>query len=660
MRGKRKYIAFLFTVLGLLMALSIAPLKLWEFSEHWFSTQAFKLRGHKEPDPRITIVGIDDASYEFMGDVGIDWPFPRSMWADLLKKLTDAGARVVVFDILFSDEPWDVSEDEAFRTAIIRAQKNGTTVILSASWVVASGVGGSGELGELASLEIPTDTIMEGKPEIAVASALTKLSYKDKELAYIVFEGQRYYSQAVQAYRQILKDEGRLEEFDQNPRAFGVSKARDFIINYFGPSGSIPIVPLAMMFPELLEEKVWEKREGEMQEIRASTFKDGIVFIGSVSTADNDYFWTPYEKMFGVETIAHAFNTLLTGEHIYPVDWKVSAIILALISLLTWTLVVMLRPLQGIAFFIVSFFIYQIFLFAMFIKANYLMEFTVSTASFFTTYFFTLGFRVFSEEAEKHRIRATFGRYMAPDIVKELIDNPKLAELGGIEREVALLFTDIRNYSTISEPLNPHETVEFLNRFLSRASEAIMANGGFVDKFVGDAIMAVFGAPVPLENPCASAVRSALAIVEIVHHNWKDIVGDLPIPLFRVGVGIHYGKVVMGNVGSGRRMDYTCIGDVVNVASRIESETKHYRTAILISEDVYKRLGNEFKCEYVAESLVKGRKSAVSLYKVIHPEGEEVTDLTEAVLTVSADTSYDLTYEEAQAKVLTNPPPSQA
>lgn len=645
---KRRVIAFFFTLLGLVIGLTVGALRFSEFSEHWFWTIAFKLRGEKKPNPRISIIGIDDASYELLEDIGIHWPFPRSMYADLLNRLADAGARLVIFDILFSSEPWDVSEDEKFRDAIIRAKGMGTDVILSCGWEVGSGVGGVGRVSELASLEMPTDTLMQAEPEIAIVSALTKLSYKEKELAYVDFSGKRYFSQAVQAFRLILKDQGLLERFDSNPQSFGISRFRDFIINYYGPSGTIPTHPIAMMFPELLEEKVWEKGKGEMEVIRSSTFKNGIVFVGSVATADNDYFWTPYEKMFGVETNAHALNTLLQGDLLSPVDWRVSAVILCLIALLSWALVVLLRPLHSIMFFVVASLAFELFLFLMFVVANYVMEFTLSTTTLFTTFFFTLGFRVFTEEAEKHRIRATFGRYMAPDIVNEIIENPKLAELGGIEREVALLFTDIRNYSTISEHLGPHQTVEFLNRFLSSASEAVMANGGFVDKFTGDGMMVVFGAPVPLDNPCASAVRSALAMVETVHNRWQEIVGEIPIPRFRIGVGIHFGKVVMGNIGSGKRMDYTCVGDVVNVAARIESETKRYRHAILISEEVYKRLGNEFMCEYLGEAFVKGRKTPVRLYRVFHPAGEEITNLTEAMQGVELSGEYALTGEEGK------------
>jgi len=169
--------------------------------------------------------------------------------------------------------------------------------------------------------------------------------------------------------------------------------------------------------------------------------------------------------------------------------------------------------------------------------------------------------------------------------------------------------------------------VEFLNRFLTDVSDVIMSNGGFVDKFMGDGVMAIFGAPVPRENPSRDAANAALQMAELVIDHMDEIVRDLPVPHFRIGVGIHYGTVVMGNVGSSRRMDYTCIGDVVNVASRLESETKTFGTAILISQEVHEHIGEGFNCEHIGAVKVKGREEPVEVYKVLHPRGDEVTDI---------------------------------
>ncbi len=628
---KRNTVALLFTLLGLSVAMLVGVFGFWAFGERWFWSLVFYLRGPKQPVSTIKIIGIDDASIAHLEDAGILYPFPRSLYAELLDKLSEAGARIVIFDILFSTEPWDISEDEALRDAIIRAKSRGTEVVLSAVWEKSSFRPPNLGEQELAVLDDPTDTLLEADPQIAIVSALEKLSFKSREIYFRKHQGKVYYSQSALAYRILLEDEGRLDELDANPQKFGITKNLDFFINYYGPSGTIPTYQIGSFFTEVLEQ-VYKESVEDLPTPDLSQFKDSVVFVGSISTVDNDYFMTPYEKMFGVETNAHALNTLLTQDIIKPVDFRVTAFILILIAAACWMIVVMLRPLFSVLAFILLVLGFEAFLIGMFIYSNYLMEFTMSTTALFTTFFFTLGFRVLTEEAEKRKLRATFSRYLAPHVVKEIIENPKLAELGGMKRQVALLFADIRNYSTIAESLDPHQTVEFLNGFLSKVSDVIMENGGFVDKFVGDGLMAVFGAPVPLDNACESAVRSALKMVEIVYKESSEIMKDLPVKEFRIGIGVHFGEVVMGNVGSGKKMDYTCIGDVVNVASRIEAQTKKFMSAILISEEVYKRLSGDFKCEYIAETVVKGRKGPIRLYRVIHPDGEEITDLSRYLL----------------------------
>jgi adenylate cyclase len=330
-----------------------------------------------------------------------------------------------------------------------------------------------------------------------------------------------------------------------------------------------------------------------------------------------------------VETNVQALNTLITGGFIHLANPRLTIALVVLLALLAWAFAVNMRPLPSFVAFTIVLVAYEALIVLAFIKGNLLMPFTYPSVTFFLSFFFSLSFRVLTEEAEKRRIRATFGRYVAPDVVKEIIDRPELADLGGDERQVALLFSDIRNYSTISEKADPHQTVEFLNRFLSLVSDVIMSNGGFVDKFMGDGVMAIFGAPVPRENPAEDAVRTALQMAEVVVDRMDEIVSGLPLPHFRIGIGIHYGTVVMGNVGSSRRMDYTCIGDVVNVASRLETETKTFGTAILVSREVRDQLDDEFTCVHLGQAKVKGRTAPVEVYKVMHERGEEITDISE-------------------------------
>jgi adenylate cyclase len=619
---KRRLAAVIFAFIGLAVAAYINSIGAADYTELFFKRTVFHIRGKVKPDPRIFIAGIDDNSISLLQEAGVMYPFPRTLHADLIRKLADAGAKVAVFDILFSTEPFDPAEDEAMRDAINYARNKGMTVVLSCA--LARSEFASGLAAEQQSLEKPTDVIMEAQPLLAVVNTGQKLSYKEKEFAIIEsLSGETLYSQAAQAYRVLST--GGSKTMDDNPSSLGISGNGDFIVNYIGPDGSVPSDQFVLFFPELVSKSFG----GGTQAMDMSKFKDAAVFVGSRAKADNDYFMTPFGEMYGVETNTQALNTLLTGGAIRTVNTDFIAAFVLLLALLAWLFTAFLRPVPSFIAFTVVLVAYEAAIVWAFVFHNFQMPFTYPSATLFFAFFFSLSFRVLTEEAEKRRIRATFSRYMAPDIVKEIIDNPDLADLGGNDREVALLFSDIRNYSTISEKLDPHQTVEFLNRYLTEVSDIIMRNGGFVDKFMGDGVMSIFGAPVKRENPCADAVRSALEMVELLVDRMDGIVSGLPVPHFRVGIGIHYGHVIMGNVGSARRMDYTCIGDVVNVASRLETETKHFGTAILISDDVQEKIGDEFILELLGETMVKGRTAPVKVYKVLHERGLEMTDITQ-------------------------------
>jgi len=626
---RRRLFAIVFAFVGLAVASFIHGLDFAEFTEKFYKQIAFNLRGELPPDPRIRLVAIDEHSISLLEGAGIYYPFPRTLHADLIRKLADAGARMVVFDILFSTEAFDLSEDEAMRDAIAYARERGTTVVLSCA-IEYSRV--ESELaGEIGSLLMPTDTIMEGEPVLALVNTAQKLSYKENERVSIEAFDRTLYSQAAQVYLLIADELGR--SLEQVLAEAGVREHGEYIINYVGPDGTIPSDHFASLFAGLTEKSFQRtkeetgKGEGTAMEVDWAKYRDALVFVGSRAQADNDYFMTPFGQMFGVETNAQALNTLMKSGIIRAVNPNLTVMFVLLFVLVSWLFAVHMRPAHSFIAFTLVLAAYLGGILLAFTRGHLLMAFTYPTATLFFAFFFSLSFRVLTEEAEKRRIRLTFGRYLAPDVVKEIIEKPELADLGGTEREVALLFSDIRSYSTLSENLDPRQTVEFLNRFLSEVSEIIMRNGGFVDKFMGDGVMAIFGAPVPRENPSADAVRSALAMAELVVDRMDALTQGLPVPHFRIGVGVHYGKVVMGNVGSAKRMDYTCIGDVVNVASRLESETKGFATAILVSREVRDRIGDEFDCEHLGEAQVKGRQAPVEVYKVKHPRGDEITDI---------------------------------
>jgi adenylate cyclase len=224
---------------------------------------------------------------------------------------------------------------------------------------------------------------------------------------------------------------------------------------------------------------------------------------------------------------------------------------------------------------------------------------------------------------ERDKLRTTFGKYMTSSVLEHLLAG-KVA-LGGESLEVTILFTDIRSFTTISEKMHPQRLVALLNEYFTEMVGIVMQEEGVVDKYIGDAIMAVFGAPVPKKEDPANAVRAAVrmrrALVEL-----NGRLKARGLPSLHTGIGIHTGEVVAGNIGSEKRMEYTVIGDAVNLASRLETSTKELGVNVLISEDTYARTKDVIEVRPVREITVKGRKAPVMAYEVLGLKGEPLLE----------------------------------
>jgi adenylate cyclase len=224
---------------------------------------------------------------------------------------------------------------------------------------------------------------------------------------------------------------------------------------------------------------------------------------------------------------------------------------------------------------------------------------------------------------ERDKLRTTFGKYMTAAIIEHLLAG-KVA-LGGESLEVTILFTDIRSFTSISERMDPQQLVGLLNEYFTAMVGIVMSEGGVVDKYIGDAIMAVFGAPVPRQDDAVNAVRAAVKMRRALEELNMRLAGR-GVTRLRTGIGIHTGQVIAGNIGSERRMEYTVIGDAVNLASRLESCTKDLGVDVLISEDTYERTKHVIEARAIREITVKGRRAPVMTYQVLGIQGEPLLD----------------------------------
>lgn len=223
-------------------------------------------------------------------------------------------------------------------------------------------------------------------------------------------------------------------------------------------------------------------------------------------------------------------------------------------------------------------------------------------------------FRSVVARKREEKIRHIFQRYVPKDVIDQFFENPE-SMLVGDNRELAVLFSDIRQFTSISEKLPPKKIVESLNRYFSLMVDIVMQNNGIVDKFIGDALMAFYGAPVKHDDDAERSVKSALEMLSALKkfNAWQEEKGHR---VFRIGIGINYGKVTVGNIGSEKKMDYTVVGDMVNLASRLEELTKVYAEPLIISETVKEQIGGNYKTRILDKVKVIGKTEAINIYTV--------------------------------------------
>ncbi len=223
-----------------------------------------------------------------------------------------------------------------------------------------------------------------------------------------------------------------------------------------------------------------------------------------------------------------------------------------------------------------------------------------------------------TEEKSKREIKNAFSKYVSPEVIEEILQDPSKLRLGGDRRELSVLFSDIRGFTTYSEKRNPEEIVSILNEYLDAMTKIIVEHKGTLDKYVGDEIMAVFGAPhfQPPEANAKSAVTCALKMLErlnVLHEKWHE---DGLEPL-DIGIGINTGEMIVGNMGSELRMDYTVIGDAVNLGARVEALTRQFNAHLIITEATYQHVKDIVKVKPLEAIKVKGKEIAVMVYEVL-------------------------------------------
>jgi adenylate cyclase len=361
---------------------------------------------------------------------------------------------------------------------------------------------------------------------------------------------------------------------------------------------------------------------------------ESFCLIGLTSTATTDIGVTPFdEKYMNVGTHASTVNTILTQSFLDNLPWWYSAILALVLSVGSgYLLYILKKPLLSIIVGAGVVIAIILLLGAFFIITSvYLNVLTPTIAVFFT--FIVLTFLNFLETArEKTYIRSAFSRYLSTDVINELILDPSKLNLGGEEKRLTAMFTDVKGFSSISEQLTPSDLVKLLNSYLTEMSDIVLELHGTIDKYEGDAIICFFGAPIAYEDhahrACRAAVHMKKAEQQLNARLSKDNLSPGPL-LTRIG--INTGEMVVGNMGTANKMDYTIMGNSVNLASRLEGVNKIYGTWTIMSENTHNECGTEFITRKLDRVRVVNIKQPVRLYELIDEKGEADPKLREAL-----------------------------
>ncbi len=321
---------------------------------------------------------------------------------------------------------------------------------------------------------------------------------------------------------------------------------------------------------------------------------------------------TPYGLMYGIEMHANALNTIIMDNFLrYAPAWLDALVLFAII---------MLTSLYSSRISTVwSFFLTLFLVFALFIGITLTFDYRQTVFAYASpalgsvfAFIAIVAYRAFTEERDKRMIRDTFGKYVSPRVVDQLVESPP--ELGGVDKELTVFFSDIRGFTTFSENMSPQELVNHLNVYLGAMTDLVLEYGGTLDKYIGDAVMAFWGAPLPQKDHAVLACKCALRQMEKLRElnaAWPEH------KRINIGIGLNSGIMTVGNMGSKIRMNYTLTGDNVNIGSRLEATNKEYGTNIILSESTYALVKDKFLVRELDNIRVKGKNKPVVIYELV-------------------------------------------
>jgi adenylate cyclase len=398
-------------------------------------------------------------------------------------------------------------------------------------------------------------------------------------------------------------------------------------INYAGGKNAYPYLPAKELFngketaiisqaeynPET---KVWNQKESEVK--KADFIKDKTFIFGATAIGVYDLRVTPFEKNFpGPETHVNTLGNLFERNFLksYP---KEKEIMLWAIFIFGVFLSIAISHTSAIPGFLITIgsVAFIVILDQLFLKRGYLVTMTLPGGLVLFLYIFLFFYKYLTEERKKKHLRSTFSKYVSPAIVDEILKDPENIELGGKKLRMSVFFSDVRGFTTISEKLDPRELSDVLTKYLTPMTQIVFANKGTLDKYMGDALMAFFGAPIVFPDHAKYACRAALQSLTKLKELQQEFKAQ-GLPEIDIGIGINSAEMSVGNMGSDIVRNYTVMGDAVNLGSRLEGINKEYGTRVIISQFTFEDVKDSFACREIDWVRVKGKNEPVRIFELV-------------------------------------------
>ncbi len=546
---------------------------------------------------KIYIIGIDDKTLERYGPVNT---WSRNIPAELVEKLNaheDARPAVIAFDVIYSENA-DAAADSRFAQVCKKA--GNVVAAMSFSFKEQPETQADGTViynpYHVQDVIAPYEALRESVTCGFANTTIDADGCVRQAMAYINYNGEPVYSLSYQAYKKYLEGQGKEAVL---PETYG--RNNSFYFSYSGKPGSYNLVSMADVLDGTVDARI---------------FQDAIVLTGAYAVGMQDAYppaVSHNSQMYGVEIHANIIEALLEGKTQLPVSPLLYAIAAGLVCGIFFVLVKKTKLLLSSALLIL-FIILVLIQTKVFYSAGVITPVILLPVILALIYLARLIQGYLVEIHRRRHVLNVFKQYVAPQVVDKISrDRDFELVLGGENRHIAVLFVDIRGFTTMSESLRPAEVVEILNEYLSLTTRSIFDNGGTLDKFVGDATMAVFNAPFDLDDYVFRAVCTAwdmMAGADAIADQFEKRFGKR----VAFGIGIHCGEAVVGNIGCDFRMDYTAIGDTVNTAARLESSAD--RGQILISEEVYEAVRDRIEAAPIGEIPLKGKNNGVFVYQL--------------------------------------------